>query len=117
MYSNPILQIPFGTKEVKRTTVPLMYNLDETVEGLDVVDFPGVDDMDETIPNLAELLITLAQIVIFVVDYRYACGNCQCVNRATSCFCNSIWLLIHIPPWQEGPHRVCQEVAGEASRQ
>ena len=53
-----------------------MYNLDEVVEGLDVVDFPGVDDMDETIPNLAELLITLAQIVIFVVDYRYACGNC-----------------------------------------
>ena len=54
-----------------------MYNLDETVEGLDVVDFPGMDDMDETIPDLAELLLTLAQIVIFVVDYRYACGNCQ----------------------------------------
>ena len=73
------LQIPFGTKEVKRTTVPLMYNLDEEVEGLDVVDFPGVDDMDKTIPDLAELLITLAQTVIFVVDYRYACGNCKCV--------------------------------------
>ena len=48
-----------------------MYNLDERVEGLDVVDFPGVDDRDETIPDLADLLLTLSQIVIFVVDYRY----------------------------------------------
>jgi len=47
------------------TTVPLMYNLDERVEGLDVVDFPGVDDRD------ADLLLTLSQVVIFVVDYRY----------------------------------------------
>jgi len=56
---------------VKRTTVPLMYNLDERVEGLDVVDFPGVDDRDETISDLADLLLTVSQIVIFVVDYRY----------------------------------------------
>ena len=56
---------------MKRTTVPLMYNLDERVEGLDVVDFPGVDDRDETISDLADLLLTLSQIVIFVVDYRY----------------------------------------------
>ena len=56
---------------MKRTTVPLMYNLDEKVEGLDVVDFPGVDDRDETISDLADLLLTLSQIVIFVVDYRY----------------------------------------------
>ena len=102
----PILQIPFGTKEVKRTTVPLMYNLDETVDGLDVVDFPGVDDMDETIPNLAELLITLAQIVIFVVDYRYACGSCilNALLGPLVVFVTVLWLLIHIPPWQEGPH-------------
>ena len=70
-----------------------MYNLDEVVEGLDVVDFPGVDDMDETIPDLAELLITLAQIVVFVVDYRYACSNCKCVIRATSCFSTSIMVI------------------------
>jgi len=55
---------------VKRTTVPLMYNLDERVEGLDVVDFPGVDDRDESISDLADLLLTLSQVVIFVVDYR-----------------------------------------------
>ena len=50
--------------------MPLVYNMDQRVEGLDVVEFPGVDDRDETIPGLAELLLFLAQIVIFVVDYR-----------------------------------------------
>ena len=37
---------------------------------MDVIDFPGVDDCDETIPELAELLLSLAQIVVFVVDYK-----------------------------------------------
>ena len=41
------------------------------MEGLDVIDFPGVDDRDETIPDLAELLLALVQVVVFVVDYRY----------------------------------------------
>lgn len=59
-----------GTTEDVRTTVPLMYNLEQNVEGLNVLDFPGVDDRDETIPDLAELLLFLAQVVIFVVDYR-----------------------------------------------
>ena len=68
----PCEQIPVGTTEAKRTTVPFMYNLDQRVEGLDVVDFPGVDDRDETIPDLAELLLFLVQVVIFVVDYRFA---------------------------------------------
>ena len=67
---NSLPQIPVGTTEAKRTTVPFMYNLDENVEGLDVVDFPGVDDEDNSIPDLADLLVTIAQIVIFVVDYR-----------------------------------------------
>ena len=66
----PCPKIPTGTIEVKRTTVPFMYNLDDNIEGLDVVDFPGVDDRDESISDLADLLLTLAQIVIFVVDYR-----------------------------------------------
>ena len=48
-----------------------MYNLEDKVDGLDVVDFPGVDDRDESISGLADLLLTLAQIIIFVVDYRY----------------------------------------------
>ena len=60
-----------GTTEQKRTTIPLMYNLDGSVDGLDVIDFPGVDDKDHCIPGLAKLLISLAQVVVFVVDYRY----------------------------------------------
>ena len=56
----PPPQIPVGTTEVKRTTVPFMYNLDASIDGLDVVDFPGVDDRDESISDLADLLLTLA---------------------------------------------------------
>ena len=59
-----------GTTNRKRTTVPILYNLDGKVNGLDVIDFPGVDDKDNNIPELANLLLSLAQIVIFVVDYR-----------------------------------------------
>jgi hypothetical protein len=44
--------------------------LEESVEGLDVVDFPGVDDEDDSIGDLADLLLTIAQIVVFIVDYR-----------------------------------------------
>ena len=38
-----------------------------------MVDFPGVDDEDDSIGDLADLLITVAQIILFVVDYRYIC--------------------------------------------
>jgi predicted GTPase len=44
--------------------------MDGVVDGLDVIDFPGVDDRDETISDLAELLLAIAQVVVFVVDYR-----------------------------------------------
>ena len=64
------LQIPVGTTAAKRTTVPFLYNMDGVVDGLDVIDFPGVDDRDETISELAELLLSIAQVVVFVVDYR-----------------------------------------------
>ena len=47
-----------------------MFNLDDVVEGLSVIDFPGVDDRDKSIPGLAKLLLTLAQLVVLVVDYR-----------------------------------------------
>jgi hypothetical protein len=46
--------------------------MDGVVDGLDVIDFPGVDDRDETISELAELLLVIAQVVVFVVDYRLA---------------------------------------------
>lgn len=61
---------------MKRTTVPFMYNLENKVDGLNVLDFPGVDDSDETIPDLAELLLFLAQVVVFVVDYRLSKTLC-----------------------------------------
>ena len=57
---------------MKRTTLPLLYNLEEKIDGLDVIDFPGVDDSDSSVPEMAKLLLSLAQIVIFVVDYRLA---------------------------------------------
>ena len=40
------------------------------MDGLDVIDFPGVDDNDHNLPELAGLLRTLSQMIIFVVDYR-----------------------------------------------
>jgi predicted GTPase len=63
-------KVKVGVQAVKRTTVPLLYNLEESVEGLDVIDFPGVDDSDQTVPELARLLLSLAQIIIFVVDFK-----------------------------------------------
>jgi hypothetical protein len=68
--TSSIVQIKVGTTNRKRTTVPILYNMDGKVNGLDVIDFPGVDDKDHCIPELAELLLGLAQIVVFVVDYR-----------------------------------------------
>lgn len=56
---------------MKRTTVPLLYNLEDSIDGLDVIDFPGVDDTDQTVPELADLLLSIAQIVVFVVDFRW----------------------------------------------
>ncbi len=59
-----------GTLEKTRTTVPLLYNLDGVVDGLDVIDFPGVDDKDNNIPKLAEMLLGLAQVIVFVCDHK-----------------------------------------------
>ena len=59
-----------GTTQSARTTIPFIYNLDDCVEGLSVIDFPGVDDRDESIAGLAKLLVGLAQIVIFVCGYE-----------------------------------------------
>ena len=61
------LKVRVGTK---CATIPLLYNLEDEIEGLDVIGFPGVDDHDHTVPALANLLLSRAQIVIFVVDYK-----------------------------------------------
>ena len=44
--------------------------MDDSVQGLSVIDFPGVDDRDESIKGLAKLLVGLAQVVIFVCSYE-----------------------------------------------
>ena len=65
------LQIPSGTMEAKRTTVPFLYNLEPEVEGIDVIDFPGVDDCNVDIQEHCKALFQLPQVIIFLVDYRY----------------------------------------------
>ena len=50
--------------------MPYIYNLDGKIEGLDVIDFRGVDDKDKSIPELAKLLLSLTRIIVFVVDYK-----------------------------------------------
>ena len=64
-------QIKTGSRESRRTTVPYFYNLCRQGVPMDVVDFPGIDDRDDSIPEMINLLFPLVQIVIFVVDYRY----------------------------------------------
>ena len=64
------IQTVAGTTQSARTTVPFIYNMDDSVEGLSVIDFPGVDDRDESIKGLAQLLVGLAQVVIFVCGYE-----------------------------------------------
>ena len=64
------MQVETGTREEKRTTVPFLYNI-HGVENFDVIDFPGVDDQDESISDLVDLLRSLSQLVVFVVNYRY----------------------------------------------
>lgn len=71
-----ILQTLVGTRAVKRTTVPFMYNLDGLVDGLDVIDFPGMDAKDNCVLELTQLLVHLVQVVVFVVDYRYNKSDC-----------------------------------------
>ena len=68
----PLYQTQVGTTEKKRTVVPFIYNMDGRVDKLDVIDFPGVDDK-ESVPELAKLLVGLAQVVLFIVNYRYNC--------------------------------------------
>ena len=56
--------------ESKRTTVPFLYSLEPDVNGVDVIDFPGVDDCDDNVQGLCRILFQVVHIVIFLVDYR-----------------------------------------------
>ena len=61
--------IETGTRAEKRTTVPFLYSV-QGVENFEVIDFPGVDDQDDHISDLVNLIRTLSQLVVFVVNYR-----------------------------------------------
>ena len=50
-----------------------------------MVDFPGVDDEDDSIGELADLLLTIAQIIVFIVDYRYMYPIYKCLSIYGSC--------------------------------
>ena len=50
--------------------MPFLYRI-PGVDNFDVIDFPGVDDQDDSIADLVNLLRTLSQMVVFVVNYRY----------------------------------------------
>lgn len=86
-----------GTRAVKRTALPLLYNLDEDVSGLNVIDFPGVDDQEHTVPEVVRHLLSLAQIVVFVVDYRLVINlfdvrDCPILTRNVFIYC--FWPLL-----------------------
>ena len=51
--------------------MPFLYGI-QGVENFDVIDFPGVDDQDDSISDLVNLIRTLSQLVVFVVNYRYS---------------------------------------------
>ena len=39
------------------------------MDNLDIVDFPGIDDKD-IMPGMVNLLVSLAQVVLCVVNYK-----------------------------------------------
>ena len=63
------VQVKTGTTDSRRTTVPFIYCLDPKVEGVNVIDFPGVDDSDQDVIKPVEFLKFVSQVVIFVIHY------------------------------------------------
>ena len=70
-YFSSFFQVLAGTTSIQRTTIPFLYDLEEVVDNLSVIDFPGVDDHDKFVKKLTKLLLQLAQIIVLVIDYRY----------------------------------------------
>ena len=54
---------------MQRTTVSFLYNLEGTVDGLSVIDFPGIDDGDKGTVFSGQLLC-ISQLIVFVIDYK-----------------------------------------------
>ena len=53
---------------MQRTTVSFLYNLEGIVNGLSVIDFPGIDDADKGM--LSSQLLRIPQLIVFVLDYK-----------------------------------------------
>ena len=54
---------------MQRTTVSSLYNLEGIVNGLSVIDFPGIDDADKGTLSSRPLL-RISQLIVFVLDYK-----------------------------------------------
>ena len=59
-----------------------------------MIDFPGVDDQDDRISDLVNLLRTLSQLVVFVVNYKYIYKHAMYILYYKSwCSCVQVVLL------------------------
>ncbi|XP_019853136.1 PREDICTED: uncharacterized protein LOC109582702 [Amphimedon queenslandica] len=58
-----------GSTSMQRTTVSFLYNLEGIVNGLSVIDFPGIDDGDSGVMP-SQLLLRIPQLIVFVLDFK-----------------------------------------------
>lgn len=59
-----------GTTQAARTTVPFLYNMEDIVKGLGVIDFPGMAERDTSVFGLVKVLVNLAQVAIVLCHYE-----------------------------------------------
>lgn len=65
------MQATVGSTSMQRTTVSFLYDLEGLVDGLSVIDFPGVDDAEIVEKDVSSrLLLKLPQLIVFVLDYK-----------------------------------------------
>ena len=64
------VQVLAGTTNMQRTTIPFLYNLEGTIDGLNVIDFPGVDDKDSCVVAISKILLQISQLVVLVMEYK-----------------------------------------------
>ena len=89
-----IQEVETGTRAEDRTTVPFLYSI-QGVDNFDVIDFPGVDDQDDRISDLVNLLRTLSQLVVFVVNYKYIKHAMYCTIKVGVAVCRlCCWVYV-----------------------
>lgn len=65
------MQATVGSTSMQRTTVSFLYDLEGLVDGLSIIDFPGVDDAEIAEEDISSrLLLKLPQLIVFVLDYK-----------------------------------------------